>query len=446
MNEKDFLREILDKTNGDGRFTPSIIQELLYSYRRLVLTGKNNIFTRLFSKFKKEKTATEIVEDNFELVLDRTNDDQLTVLIETLMANDETAEIVKRKFDFIINRFVDTPTGMECNIESAYMLGIARTAFFAKISKLPDGKEILISHIDAILQDGFQLEDAKILKGLTEDIDNKLEAKLENEIDQIAADLLSRKCFRYSRDKKLLDDYTDTVAIMIKELLKSEKTKILDIESIGTGTYSSAYQIGEKVLKLGRTRETYQIPNHRRILQPLTRINLLDEEDGNKPKACLEIQELTDKIPKEEMDKEKLYQLYKELRDDGIVWTDVDFRNVGKLRKKNVPTLNGEEMDVSPNSVGLSEKVKGEELSVGDWVVIDTDYIYRENDKGIEGSESSYWIEFEVRWQSENPEKCKKSNILNRNKGSYKKYNKMPKENSDGKTIPYSQHEYDEER
>lgn len=139
---------------------------------------------------------------------------------------------------------------------------------------------------------------------------------------------------------------------------------------------------------------------------------MIDERHDNEIFGCIEISDVTDRLCENKEQElalerdaeavEKLYQVYQELRNDGIVWTDVRFSNIGKLRKRNVPKLNGEEMDVDPEAVGMDKEANGRVLEVGEWVIIDTDYIYRQEDeKSIAYSEHSYFREFEKRWQQE---------------------------------------------
>ena len=202
--------------------------------------------------------------------------------------------------------------------------------------------------------------------------------------------------------QQFISDFIPTITRMIDELLIDQNVRRFDIEVLGIGGYSKAYQIGEKVLKIGEPRETYKIPNHPRILQPLTRTNLIDERNRNKVSACVEISDRTDKLRDEEKQVEKLYQIYKELRDDGIIWADARFSNIGKLRKKNAP--NGEEMNVDPQAVGMDKTVNGRTLKTGDWVIIDTDYIYKQEDKDlIEWPKDThcYSERFEKRWELE---------------------------------------------
>ena len=199
---------------------------------------------------------------------------------------------------------------------------------------------------------------------------------------------------------------------MIEELLESEGVDYIDIEKMGGGSYSDVYKIGNKVLKVGGERGTYTIPNHRRILQPLTRTNFIDEKNGLVI-GCVEISDRVKTIPRREQDKEKLYAVYKELRDAGIIWTDVRFENVGKLITKNIPTLNGEEIDVAPNSVGFNKKVSKEQvLDNGEWVVLDTDYIYKKDTKEqILWQSYGYGIEFEYRYQKEKDPDARKRQV-----------------------------------
>ena len=112
-----------------------------------------------------------------------------------------------------------------------------------------------------------------------------------------------------------------------------------------------------------------------------------------------------------DMKEEKLYQIYKELRQDGIIWTDIRWDNLGKLKKSNIPMLHGKEMYVSPDSIGFDKELKGGKediLQKGDIVIIDSDYIYKENSSHITFFEQS--TKFERRYQQELLEKEMKEN------------------------------------
>ena len=97
-----------------------------------------------------------------------------------------------------------------------------------------------------------------------------------------------------------------------------------------------------------------------------------------------------------------LYKIYKELRDDGIVWTDIDWENIGVLLEDNVTTLNGKQFEVDDGSVGFVSKKGGDSLKKGEVAIIDTDYIYRADDSNKE------WVagaeRFEQKYQKEKRE------------------------------------------
>ena len=191
------------------------------------------------------------------------------------------------------------------------------------------------------------------------------------------------------------------VTRMIDELLESEGVQYTDINYLGAGSSSTVYEIGNKVLKIGSLRNVYKIPNHPRILQPLIRLNLVDERWENMEFACVEIMDKVKRIEEEATHTEELYKIYKELRDSGIIWTDARPTNLGRLLKRNVPTLNGEEMDVEPKSVGFTNGQNTETLPEGELVILDTDYIYSSDDPDIYWPNNEYYQILEKRWQRE---------------------------------------------
>lgn len=406
MNEREFLKKLNSKANKDRDLTPAIVEELLSEGQALTVRGRLNILSRfLLGNWK--KSVSEIIEDNFETILDRTDYSKLNVLLESLMKNWQTSEIVKQKFDAVIKRYSPVGEG-EQEYNDAVMSENKRAEFYDMCRKVYTyADDLLIRHMDTIIQGGVTIEELKYLKGLSQETDEKLNTKLESQKQEVAKEMLDSKISLYGRSKEerqqLIVDYIPVITRIIEELLTDQNVRMVDIEQTGTGAYSKVYAMREKVLKIGKPRETYNIPNHPRILQPLTRTNLIDERDDNEVFACIEISERVDELSKEDLQVEKLYQLYKELREAGIIWLDARFSNVGKLRRKNIPKLNGEEMNVDPVAVGVDKEVKERILEAGDWVIIDTDFIYREGDNSIDWKmiKNSYSEGFERRWLQE---------------------------------------------
>ena len=113
--------------------------------------------------------------------------------------------------------------------------------------------------------------------------------------------------------------------------------------------------------------------------------------------------------------KKQLYEIYKELRDDGIIWTDAKASNVGKLTKPNKRYSKkiGEIDDKGIITWG-SQKYAGtgagfetqdenqEILNAGEYVIIDLDYIWEENYENIIWpSGGSLSFEFEKMYKKE---------------------------------------------
>ena len=373
MNEKKFLKKIKSKNNraGDalGENTPLIVMEFLDQDKLAKPNFINRVFRKLFNK-KRFKSHKEIVSENFETIIDTLRD----------LSDDGNLDM-DRVLDF-------------CDILCS-----------------EDNKDIVLENIDKIYP---KIQDGRDIFALVQ-----FEKKIGKEIDSAKEELLCKNKIEIAKyiiaDSNTdlgyadIEEYAKTLDIIIDELLDSEKCKYLDVTSFKRGGYSQVFQIGNKILKIGKPRETYNIPNHKRLLQPLTRTNLLDKY--NEPRACIEIQERVD--PPGEVSDEVLYAIYKELRDDGIIWTDAKASNLGRLRRNNVPTLNGKEMDVAPNSVGFTNEKNKKDLMSGELVVIDLDFIYKENDPDIRWPIFSLSESFEKRYQQEKANEIAKEYMEN---------------------------------
>ncbi|MGN1302282.1 MAG: hypothetical protein ACI4VO_01330 [Clostridia bacterium] len=76
-----------------------------------------------------------------------------------------------------------------------------------------------------------------------------------------------------------------------------------------------------------------------------------------------------------------MYLIYKELREEGIIWSDAKRENLGRLNKENIVCFN-EPLNVKNESVGyITETIKDEEpLQKDELVIIDTDLLFREEE------------------------------------------------------------------
>lgn len=286
MNEKEFLDKLNNPKNKFGTFTYSEVCKL---FSNSISCEHQNIFQRFVNKFRKvPKSSEEIIENNFNIILAKTNDSHMLSLIKLLLSNKNTIGIVNANMHKILKKLFFSGFDLE------------------EIYKELDKNKLLEDNLDFIIQNNPPMEQfyiiTKILKGRTKEINEKINNTLKSRKIELAKLMIEE---RIAYKQKLINDYSVTLSIMIDELLESEGVSYIDIVKIGGGSYSSVYKIGNKVLKVGGERGTYNIPNHRRILQPLTRTNFIDEKNGLVI-GCVEISDRVKAIPRREQDKESI--------------------------------------------------------------------------------------------------------------------------------------------
>lgn len=201
----------------------------------------------------------------------------------------------------------------------------------------------------------------------------------------------------------------EVFSLMIKELMGKEGVRPSDVTFVGGGVYSKVFGIGSKVVKVGNDAMTYKIPkNSSRFLQPLVR----HQQEGE---GRIEISEKVDM--KTEVSEEELYQVYADIRREGMIWTDAKYDNVGRLAKDNsvhfknfVHNNTGDEektqVDIKPHgpNLGFGNEEQSKVLEAGELVVVDLDFIFAEDDPNIRIS-TDFSRNFEKRYQRELKEK-----------------------------------------
>ncbi len=191
-------------------------------------------------------------------------------------------------------------------------------------------------------------------------------------------------------------DLKEMVKLIVLDVIKNENVKFSDITYNGGG-FSRVLLIGNKVIKLGN-RVTKKFPNNPYIIVPLLRKELQFGDEH-----CFA--EVTERVDtSKEVSKEELYQLFKNLRDLKLVWTDIKSINVGRLTRKNVIHWR-DSLSPTEEILGLDDKRGETILKEGDLVILDADFIYDENDPNINYSNNKVlYDEFEKRYQNEKKE------------------------------------------
>lgn len=185
----------------------------------------------------------------------------------------------------------------------------------------------------------------------------------------------------------------EVVKLIILDVLKNENVKLSDITYNGGGL-SRVLLIGNKVIKIGN-RDTKSFPNNPYIISPLLRKEL----KSNGESCFVEVTERVDTNNK--VSKEELYQLFKNLRNLNLVWTDIKEGNVGRLKKENIIHWR-QNLNPTDEVLGLDVNRGETVLKEGDLVILDADFIYDENDSNINYTNNKdIYDEFEKRYQRE---------------------------------------------
>ena len=188
-----------------------------------------------------------------------------------------------------------------------------------------------------------------------------------------------------------------------------------NIKEQGNGAYSTTYKVGNYVIKFGEQRKNETVPNHIRILQSIIRIKFPKIYGMTNDEASfIEVQNEVDAKWYYNMDYQEiekiLFQIYSELRDDGLIWLDVKLQNVGKLLKTNTSRIlyvdiDGKTKQIIPNENenGLIGEIKEKPLEKEKYVIIDNDYIIREGEIetiGYSPGQFDRMLKYEVMYQN----------------------------------------------
>lgn len=172
------------------------------------------------------------------------------------------------------------------------------------------------------------------------------------------------------KDAKNYDDVIDVTVKLVDEILEHENLSYGDIRQLNSGGYSNVALIGSKVLKLGKKRDSYYVPNNEYLLKPYIRVDLEDISDVS---GTIEVVEKVDtNVSDVDLD-----SFYKELRKKGIVWLDIKSINLGILLQDNTFHWN-KQLSEDMSTRGILGDSNYSPLPKGSPVILDSDHIYSE--------------------------------------------------------------------
>ena len=354
-------------------------------YKQITKDGGDMLIGYIFYASREEY---KFIEDNFQDIYDKISPKNRYSFIY-LLSYLSLKDVLKKNFKYIIQNAKGAGLPIELLIDLA-----------------PNSRYIA-NNLDNFLDSSVTytmfraIDKLKKVKGVDKNRIHEFIKENKGEyVKAILNDCLERRMKDdWNIKQKEVYKYVPSFVIIIEELLQNEKKDWIDIEEKNEGTYLTAYQIGDKILKIGIPGEQYNMPNHRRFLQPLLRKEIM------KKSISVVIQE---KIEPCELNAEELYQIYKELRDDGIFVTDFKPNNFGITKKPNRVHFDGIE-EVAPEAAGFDKNIDLKDvLPAGEAVLFDLDYCFSEKDLDdpIKGVEKLPWpsdiaVDFEKRYRKE---------------------------------------------
>lgn len=228
------------------------------------------------------------------------------------------------------------------------------------VAKTSDGKHKILENIDNVL---LKLDGEEILEFIDLLDDEKKDQILKK--NKYTYELYENG---YIRASTLGNIIKGDLTIFIEEIIK-EVSEGKGLKKLEEGTYSDVIETNGYVIKLGETRDKFEIPYHPNILQPILRERVIDKS-GNDV-LIVEVQNVVDtkNVTKEQRD-----ELIQKLQKSKIKCRDILHGNIGILLKSNKRKLfNG-----VGGIIDYSD-IKEETLESGQPVIYDTDMIEKED-------------------------------------------------------------------
>ena len=353
-----------------------------------------NFSKELALLIKNNEDAKESVDKYFEDIYQCIQDDSLDFIIELLK---------NRWYDLIKKHIISILVMAQRDKNEEVLPAFCKDYLILS----PEGEKI--SNLGEILDFlGNSPSDLLAISQKLRGFSSKTDELLEKSMQQHSLDI-SKYLFLRERTELYCNDIKDTIDVggyakfierILFEIGQRQNSKLNDIETLPHGASAKPFGFKNMILKVGLPPKTYNMPNSKYFLQPLIRIEL--NSNKGKPFACVEVTNRVDtNFSKEEKTNENLYQFWKKIRDEGIIWTDVRWNNVGKLLQRNIPVHNGVEMYSDSKATGLDNIDIGEPLGKGELVVVDLDYVYHEDDSDITWPTNGFGRKFEARYQKE---------------------------------------------
>ncbi len=210
------------------------------------------ITTTYIDNLMKDKNAIPYIKKNYEKLLNHISHNYITSVLIKLYRNKELQSFMDEKFCVTLQKF---PANKIETIISIYIY-----------NRSPEEATIFLNEkLSELINKEDNIRFLYYLK--FKDISEEIREKLNNRIKKYKEDYIKLYIMKNQKYYWLDEEMLALLEGLFQEILDHEGKEWIDIEYIDSGGYSHVYEIGSKVLKIGKERNSYKIPYHRRILQ-----------------------------------------------------------------------------------------------------------------------------------------------------------------------------------
>ena len=196
----------------------------------------------------------------------------------------------------------------------------------------------------------------------------------------------------------------------LKEILvgtaKATGGTLLDIRNCGHGCSSKTFRINSRVVKVGYRRDIKDLPQSNRILYPYFK--------GNVGADYVEVNDFIDNVKEvnystgvTDEDVEDLYEIYRDIRDEGLIWVDAWPDNFGVVSPEILAKSEERKADLTdkgiiPNPRYVGGPAKNKLIIDLDFIVFEDDeYNYRKLKDNMDVCKQMMIDNLEMRYQEE---------------------------------------------
>ena len=260
----------------------------------------------------------------------------------------------RMKFDYKI-KCIKNSTSYQENFVSLYH----KKEFIKKLVS-NDELEYIVKNFNKIIQISADLVDTPL--SYLKRNENKISKEKLDKIEERIANCTS---MYYPNNKE--EDRARLKDVLCKAA-RLEGTNLLDLRNHDYGCYSKVFKLNNKIIKVGFRRECPEIPENNRILIPYFKGNIGPD-----------FVEVTDYVPSiGNVTDEELYEVYKDIRDLGLIWMDVGKDNLAKVSSDIITANYERRKDLTNKGIIKNPNLVYE---INDVLIIDLDHIYKEDDE-----------------------------------------------------------------